>query len=243
MRGRGVADGDVTAITRRADGNPLLALLASGAAPASGANPVADAFLALPADHVEVLGVAGLLGRTVDIVLLEHVMSRRAADLSVILHEAVGAGLLDGGDPLAFVHDLVREAAEETLPPHRRVVLHAAAATALQRRGDLLGAIDHVLHGFGALDADDAVEAIVAGCEQLAERLAFEDLLAVASAGCTPSSSPINGAGHVTRQPRSCCSPGPTSSWAMCRGTRTRPSLRGASPKTVAPTCCSSRPP
>ena len=60
-------------------------------------------------------------------------------------------------------------------------MLHAAAATALQRRGDPLGAVDHVLQGFGALDADAAVEAVAAGGELLAERLAFEDLLVVAT--------------------------------------------------------------
>ena len=181
LRGRGLADRDVTSITRRADGNPLLALFASGGAPESGGNPVADAFLALPADQLEVLGVAGLLGRTIDIVMLERLTSRPSAELSILLEASVGAGLLDGGDPLSFVHDLVREAAEATLPPHRRVVLHAAAATALQRRGDALGAVDHVLDGFGALDADEAVEAVAAACEGLAERLAFEDLLAVAT--------------------------------------------------------------
>ena len=180
LRRRGLADRDVTEIVRRARGNPLLALFAAGGAAGAGHNPLADAFLSLPAGELDVLGVAGLLGRTIDIVLLGQLTSRSTAELSVLLRDAVGSGLLDGGDPLAFVHDLVREAAEATLPDHRRVALHAAAATELQRRGDLLAAVDHVLHGFGALDADDAVETVVAACEQLAERLAFEDLLAVA---------------------------------------------------------------
>ena len=178
LRTRGLGAGDVPAITRRADGNPLLALFASGGPASTGGNPVADAFLALPADQLDVLGVAGLLGRSIDIVLLEQLTSTPAAELSLQLHAAVGAGLLADG-PLSFVHDLVREAAEATLPTHRRVVLHAAAATALQRRGDVLGAVDHVLQGFGALDADEAVESVAGGCELLAERLAFEDMLVV----------------------------------------------------------------
>ena len=181
LRERGVDAGDVTTITRRADGNPLLALFASGSSPSTGGNPVADAFLALPPDQLEVLGVAGLLGRHIDIVLLEQLTATPAPELSPVLHAAVGAGLLAGDEPLSFVHDLVREAAAAALPVHRRVVLHAAAATALQRRGDPLGAVDHVLRGFGALDADVAVEAVAAGGELLAERLAFEDLLVVAT--------------------------------------------------------------
>ena len=181
LRERGVDAGDVTTITRRADGNPLLALFASGSSPSTGGNPVADAFLALPPDQLEVLGVAGLLGRHIDIVLLEQLTATPAPELSPVLQAAVGAGLLAGDEPLSFVHDLVREAAAAALPVHRRVVLHAAAATALQRRGDPLGAVDHVLRGFGALDADVAVEAVAAGGELLAERLAFEDLLVVAT--------------------------------------------------------------
>ena len=242
LRDRGVADGDVTAITRRADGNPLLALFASGVTPESGGNPVADAFLTLPAEQLEVLGVAGLLGRTVDIVLLEQLTSRPGADLSLLLHAAVGNGLLDGHDPLSFVHDLVREAAEAALPVHRRGVLHAAAAMALKRRGDLLGAVDHVLQGFGALDADEAVETIVAGCEHLAERLAFEDLLVVATRlhsvvvadqRCRPRHEAAalllavvglrTARRHPTAQER-------------------RRSRRGGSPRPAGPTCSWSRP-
>jgi class 3 adenylate cyclase len=180
LRRRGLADRDVTEIARRAGGNPLLALFAAGVTADTGRNSLADAFLSLPRAGLEVLGVAGLLGRTIDIALLGHLTSRSTAELSVLLHDAVGAGLLDGGDTLAFVHDLVREAAESTLPADRRVALHAAAATELQRRGDDLAAVDHVLHGFGALDADQAVESVVAACEELAARLAFEDLLAIA---------------------------------------------------------------
>ena len=82
---------------------------------------------------------------------------------------------------MAFVHDLVREAAVATLPAHRRTLLHAAAATALLRRRDTLAAIHHVLNGFGALEPDDAVEAVARGCEQLAQRWAFEEMLAVAT--------------------------------------------------------------
>ena len=81
---------------------------------------MADAFLALPSDQLEVLGVAGVLGRHVDIVLLEQLTATPAPELALLLQAAVGAGLLAGEEPLAFVHDLVREAAEATLPAHRQ---------------------------------------------------------------------------------------------------------------------------
>jgi class 3 adenylate cyclase len=182
LRSRGVASIDVKAATERAGGNPLLALVASESTARGGGDPVAERFLALPAEQLEVMGVAGLVGRTIDVALLSELTGTPAPELAVGLDAAVRGGLLaDDGSTLAFVHDVVREAAAATLPAHRRTALHAAAATALLRRRDTVTAIHHALDGFGALEPDDAVEAVARGCEELAQRLAFEEMLAVAT--------------------------------------------------------------
>jgi AAA ATPase domain len=182
LRRRGVAGVNVEAATRRAGGNPFLALVASASEAGGRGDPVADRFLALPAEQLEVMAVAGLVGRTIDIALLHELTGTPTPELAVSLDASVRAGLLVEEDrALAFVHDLVREAAVAMLPTHRRTVLHAAAATALLRRRDTVAAIGHVLDGFGALEPDDAVEVVAGGCEQLAGRLAFEEMLAVAT--------------------------------------------------------------
>ncbi len=71
-------------------------------------------------------------------------------------------------------------------PPRRRCPPTGASGCTLPRRRSCSAAATSsppsitCCTGFGALDADEAVETVVAACEQLAERLAFEDLLAVA---------------------------------------------------------------
>lgn len=182
LRGRGVATTEIEAATRRASGNPFLALVASEGRAGGRGDPVTERFLALPADQLEIVGIAGLVGRTVDLALLQELTGASTADLATRLEAAVRAGLLaDERGQLAFVHDLVREAAVTTLSLHRRTVLHAAVATALLRRRDTIAATRHVLAGFGAFEPDDAVEVVAASCEQLAGQLAFEEMLAVAT--------------------------------------------------------------
>ena len=182
LRSRGVASTDAEAATQRAGGNPLLALVASESTRPGEGDPVAERFLALPPEQLEVIGVAGLVGRTIDVSLLSELTAAPAPELAVGLDAAVRGGLLaEDGGTLAFVHDLVREAAASTLPAYRRTVLHAAASTALLRRRDTVAAVHHALDGFGALEPDDAVETVARGCEELAQRFAFEEMLAVAT--------------------------------------------------------------
>jgi hypothetical protein len=182
LRERGVADAEIEAATRRAGGNPFLALIASEGAADGRGDPIAERFLALPTDQLELVGTAALVGRTVDLSLLRELAGTSTADLASRLEASVRAGLLaDEAGQLVFVHDLVREAAVAGLPAHRRTVLHAAVASALLRRRDPVAATRHVLAGFGALEPDEAVDVIVAGCEQLAGQLAFEEMLAVAT--------------------------------------------------------------
>ena len=182
LRGRGVASSEIEAATRRAGGNPFLALVASEGDTSGRGDPVTERFLALPTEQLELVGVAALVGRTVDLALLQELTGASSSDLASRLDAAVRAGLLaDEHGQLAFVHDLVREAAETTLPVHRRTALHAAVAKVLLRRRDTLAATPHVLAGFGAFEPDDAVEVVASGCEQLAGQLAFEEMLAVAT--------------------------------------------------------------
>ncbi len=243
LRGRGVRSTDVEAATERAGGNPLLALVASESTTRGGGDPVAQRFLDLPGEQLEVMGVAGLVGRTIDVALLSELTGTTTPELAVCLDAAVRGGLLaEDGSTLAFVHDLVREAAAATLPAHRRTLLHAAAATALLRRRDPVAAIRHALSGFGALEPDDAVEAVARGCEELAHRLAFEEMLAVATR-----------LGEVVAADHRC---GPRHeaaallmrSWAyQLLGDVPRQQetalRRAAAPEPMAPTSCSPRPP
>jgi hypothetical protein len=182
LRRRGVTSADAEAATRRAGGNPLLALVASDSGAGGGGDPVADRFLVLPAEELELIAVAGLVGGTIDLTLLHELTGSPAAQLADRLDAAVRAGLLaEEHGALVFVHDLVREAAVTRLPAHRRTLFHAAVATALLRRGDTVAAVPHVLDGFGALEPDRAVEVVAGGCQELAGRLAFEEMLAVAT--------------------------------------------------------------
>ncbi len=183
LRQRGVENADAEAATRRAGGNPLLALVASDSRAGGAGDPVAERFLVLPPEELELISVAGLIGGTIDLTLLQELTGAPASQLADRLDAAVRAGLLAEDDgSLEFAHDLVREAAVTRLPAHRRTMLHAAVATALLRRGDTVAAVPHVLDGFGALDPDRAVEVVAGGCQQLAGRLAFEEMLAVAHA-------------------------------------------------------------
>ena len=178
---RGVPPADAVAAARTSGGNPFLALIASRPGPTQFDDLMASRLLAVPSDTVEVLGVAALIGRTVDLPLTARVANISVDDVVTGLEPAVGAGLLrQDGDTLVFLHDLVREAVERQLPVHRVTFLHARAADALQARGDVTGAIRHCLAGFRSLEPDDAVELVTTGCATLFERQAFEDVLDIA---------------------------------------------------------------
>ena len=174
--------GDVTAITRRADGNPLLALFAVRRRAVDGRQP-GGRRLPRPAARP----ARGARRRRPARAHHRHRAARAAhrhASSRAVARPARRGRRRPARPATTRSRSSTISCARpprRRCPPHRRVVLHAAAATALQRRGDLLGAVDHVLQGFGALDADEAVEAVAAGCELLAERLAFEDLLVVAT--------------------------------------------------------------
>ena len=168
---------------RRAAGNPFLALSAAGARSGPDATDgVAARFLALPAPVASVIGVAALIGRRIDVPLLQRVSGSAGGDVLHALEVATDAGLLrvdDGG--VVFAHDLVREAAERSVPSIRRPSIHAAIAEVLAARGDEMGAVPHLLDGFSALEPNRVVAQIRAIGEQLFQRGAYEDELVIAS--------------------------------------------------------------
>ena len=183
LRSRGVASVDAEAAAERAGGNPLLALVASASnGHLADGDPVADRFLTLPAEQLEVLGVAGLVGRTVDVALLTELSGSPTSELAVDLDAAVRCRPARGGGRHAGVRPRTRSRGsgdEAAGAPSDGAPCRSG--NALLRRRDTLAAIHHVLDGFGALEPDDAVGAVARGCDQLAERLSFEEMLAGAT--------------------------------------------------------------
>jgi DNA-binding CsgD family transcriptional regulator len=90
----------------------------------------------LPAEALEALRIAAILGTTFSVSDLAAVMGRSAVDLVGALEESRRAGLLrEEGNRLRFRHDLIREAIYEDLPADVRAALHADAGRALAAAG------------------------------------------------------------------------------------------------------------
>ncbi len=83
----------------------------------------------------ELVRTAAAAGGTVTVALLADLLGRPSAALITAVREALDADLLvEGGDRLAFRHDLVREAVESGLPLSLRQALRRQAAVPLPRR-------------------------------------------------------------------------------------------------------------
>jgi hypothetical protein len=108
----------------------------------------------LPEDAVATLEVAAVVGREFQFRVLEATTELDVARLLEVLDRAADAGVI-AEDPAvprryAFVHELVRETLYDDLVPARRLELHLAIGTALERlyRNDLdphLSALAHHL--------------------------------------------------------------------------------------------------
>jgi tetratricopeptide (TPR) repeat protein len=91
---------------------------------------------ALPEAAREVLGVAALVGRAVDPLLLIAVVDQGERAVLDALDAAASARLLVGQErAYQFAHDLIREVVEADVGPARRLVLHRRIAEALERDG------------------------------------------------------------------------------------------------------------
>lgn len=83
------------------------------------------------------LTTAAVIGHEIPIDLLASVTGLPEADLYAAIDKAIEWHVLTAtpdGSGIQFVHALTREALYETIPPHRRAVLHRAVAEALEAR-------------------------------------------------------------------------------------------------------------
>lgn len=152
-----VAGGDrggfVEAVWQRSGGNPFFALElaqllcadeSGGAAgrPATPALPFAiqrvigQRLDRLPADTLDLLRVASVVGRAFEVSLLASVLERPAAELRAELLPVVTYGLLQRptvrSDGFCFVHALVREVLYESIEERRLAALHGRIGRALE---------------------------------------------------------------------------------------------------------------
>jgi len=163
LPGAGAARG----IHARTEGNPFFVLelsrllagegvltedaVADAGIPFTVRDVVRDRLAGLDDSARDVLQIAALIGRNVDLGLLANVAGVDVASCLDMLHPAEGMGLLGSapGSPYSFrfAHDLLREAVAEETPPRLATKLHLRVADALEQ-----------------IDPDD---------ESAAERLAF----------------------------------------------------------------------
>ena len=112
----------------------------------------------LPADAVDALRVAAVLGTSFSVADLCVVLDRRAVELAGPLGHCVDDGLLrDDGDALVFRHDLIRDAICQDLQGDLERELHRDIGRALATaEGPTLRAAHHLVRGARRGD-DDAV--------------------------------------------------------------------------------------
>src|SRR5215831_6268197 len=146
------ADGDVDSIAGRLQaatgGNPLFVRMLAE----RGTSAVGDGLSGFPelrqlalatlgqlgGQARELLGAASVLGERIDPPVLAEVTGLAAADVGILLDQAVAQGILVSTPDtagLSFAHALVRDAVYDELAPSRRMALHDQAARALERSG------------------------------------------------------------------------------------------------------------
>ncbi|MEV4380440.1 BTAD domain-containing putative transcriptional regulator [Streptosporangium sp. NPDC049644] len=121
-----------------AGGSPLAEDAAARAGvPSTVRGVVRDRMTGLDDDAKDLLEIAALVGRDVDLSLLARVADLDIATCLVRLESVEALGLLapTPGDPYSFrfVHDLVRESISETTSPRRATRLHLRVANALEQ--------------------------------------------------------------------------------------------------------------
>jgi DNA-binding CsgD family transcriptional regulator len=90
----------------------------------------------LPEQTLQALRSASILGSSFTLTELSMSTARPALDLSMVLAEAIAAGVLaDDGTRLRFAHDLIRDAIYEDLPGSVRLALHREAGQRLADAG------------------------------------------------------------------------------------------------------------
>ncbi|MFN7972041.1 MAG: tetratricopeptide repeat protein [Acidobacteriota bacterium] len=133
---------------------------------------VATRLLALPEAAHRVLDAAAVLGRDVDVAILEQALGARPDDLAEPLWDLARRHLLTELEPgtLRFDHDKIREAALARLPPDLGRDLHARAARAIAaaRGADPEAQAEIGRHWAEAGEADRARPCLLAGARRAA---------------------------------------------------------------------------
>ena len=193
--GRDPGDAVVWAIHDRTSGNAFFvrelsrllhevgALSASSEVPSTVRDVVRDRMAGLDDHARDLLHVAALIGRTVDLRLLSSASGVGVADCLRRLEPVQALGLLEPGpdDPsaLRFTHDLVRESVSETTTLQQTVRLHLRVADALERThaGDEAVAERLAYHLWAAgplADPARTAAALIQAGRRAASKLAFE---------------------------------------------------------------------
>ncbi|MFE3032347.1 ATP-binding protein [Streptomyces canus] len=122
------ADGEVTAET-----------VLGSTVPMTVRDVVRDRLVVLDTDTQELLDIAALVGRSVELVLLARAASLDVSFCLERLEPVRSLGLVGPtpGDPFSyrFTHDLVRQAVSEAIPPGRAAALHGSIADAIEDVG------------------------------------------------------------------------------------------------------------
>lgn len=182
--GAALQDEDVDAFWLRSGGNPFLLKTLVHHARSEGAPA---AFLVLPPEasaavrqHVadlskptqELLRLAAVLGRDIDVDLLARLADVPAAEVIRALDEARAAGLVERAprEGLRFAHALVAEALHEELDEGTRASLHARASEILEDDGkaDVAALAELAEHAWRGASVSGA-ERAAACCERAAD--------------------------------------------------------------------------
>ncbi|MBS2037497.1 AAA family ATPase [bacterium] len=110
----------------------------------------------LPADCVQLLGYAAVMGRQFELKTLADLKGETAATLRLNLQPALGAQLLwarPSEDTLEFAHDRLREECLQRLPLELRRQLHGRLAEHLEQQG--MGEAPALAHHFACSDCPE----------------------------------------------------------------------------------------
>jgi DNA-binding CsgD family transcriptional regulator/tetratricopeptide (TPR) repeat protein len=150
--------GDAEQVHALTGGNPFFVseILCdpNGAVPATVVDAVMGRIARLPDDARQAMEAASVIGTRVEPWLLEHVTAEGADRAEGIDRCLASGSLIADGREYRFRHELTRRAVEDSIPPHRRARLHAAALSGLEQRP---GEPDHARLAHHAEAAGDAL--------------------------------------------------------------------------------------
>lgn len=183
-------------IHERAEGNPFYTLELArlldqpggddSEVPASISDTVRRRLHHLDAAALDVLTVAAVVGREIDVPLVSAVAGLDVDECAERLDEAAAHRLLipatRSGGQLRFAHALVREVLLDGLTPLRRARLHLRVADALEASGsdDIEVVAEHLWRSAAMGDGDRAASALERAAMRAVERVAYstaEDML------------------------------------------------------------------